>query len=87
MVDELREIFERVQQQPEAVQRQIAVLIEQALAQVQESDALPDTARESYAGAWSDLPEDDEFETLDKLRHESPPSPPVEEQLRWLDEP
>jgi hypothetical protein len=84
MVDELREIFERVQQQPEAVQRQIAVLIEQALEQA--SGIAADDARESYAGAWSDLPEDDEFETLDKLRHESPPSPPVEEQLRWLDE-
>jgi len=29
------------------------------------------------AGAWSDLP-DDMFEELDKIRHSSPPTPPIE---------
>lgn len=79
MVDKLREAVERAQQQPEAVQRRIAALIEQALAQSPLSDASPDDTRESYAGAWSDLPEDDEFETLNRLRHESAPTPPISE--------
>ncbi len=81
MVDELSELVARVRQQPEAVQRHIAEVIQKALEQAQIEDAL-----DSYAGAWSDLPEDDEAETLDRLRHESPPTPPLEDQLRWLDE-
>lgn len=81
MVDQLRELVQRVQQQPEAVQRRIAELIEQALEQAQSGIVLG-----NYAGVWSDLPDDDEAETLDQIRHASPPTPPVEEQLRWLDE-
>lgn len=81
MVDQLLELVERVRQQPEAVQRHIAELIEQALKQAQVGEGLS-----SYAGAWSDLPEDDEAETLDQIRQSSPPTPPMDEQLRWLDE-
>jgi hypothetical protein len=86
MVDELSTLVERVRQQSETVQRHIAALIEQALEQAQADESMRDQAPESYAGAWSDLPDDDEFDTLDKLRHETPPSPPVEEQLAWLDD-
>jgi hypothetical protein len=30
------------------------------------------------AGAWSDLPEDDEAETFYRMRHETEPSAPIE---------
>ncbi len=30
------------------------------------------------AGAWSDLPEDDEAETFYRMRHETAPSAPIE---------
>ena len=81
MIDELREAIERLRQQPEAVQRHIAELIQQALQEAQTGDA-PD----SYAGAWSDLRDDDEFGYFDRIRHEVAPTPSMDEQLAWLDD-
>jgi hypothetical protein len=51
-------------------------------------DALPPSVRAALAlaGAWSDLQHDDEFMALDRIRHESTPTPSLEEQLTWLDE-
>lgn len=48
---------------------------------------LPKPVRDALGaiGAWSDL-KDDEFEALDRIRHESMPTPPVDEQLAWLDD-
>lgn len=86
MLDELREILERVQQAPEAEQRLIAQLVQMELERARQDAALPIELRDSYAGAWADLPEDDELETLDRLRHEASPTPPLDEQLRWLDD-
>ena len=81
MIDELREAIERLRQQPEAVQRHIAELIQQALQGAQTGDAPG-----SYAGAWSDLRDDDEFDYFDRTRHEVAPTPPMDEQLAWLDD-
>ncbi len=39
----------------------------------------------SLAGSMPDLPDDAE-ETLLRWRHETPPTPPLDEQLRWLEE-
>ena len=53
------------------------------------SDAtLPASVRRALAlyGAWSDLQDDDELAFFDRIRHETPPSPPMDEQLAWLDE-
>ncbi len=86
MVDELRRIFERAQQLPEDVQRHIAALLQSELDQAQQDSESLIEPRTSYAGAWSDLPEDDEVEALDRMRHAVPPTPPLDEQLRWLDE-
>ena len=41
----------------------------------------------ALSGAWFDLQPDDEFTYFERIRHETPPSPPMEEQLAWLDEP
>lgn len=40
----------------------------------------------SLGGAWSDLQHDDEFAYFERIRHEVPPAPPVDEQLAWLDD-
>lgn len=50
------------------------------------NERLPKPVRDALAlaGAWSDL-KDDEFEALDRIRHESKPTPPMDEQLAWLD--
>ena len=41
---------------------------------------LPDTVRDalSLAGAWSDLDWEETVEALDRIRHESRPTPPIE---------
>lgn len=68
MIDELRALFERALQQPESVQRHIAELAQQELEQAQQEATRPREALDSYAGAWSDLPEDGEIEALYQLR-------------------
>jgi len=45
---------------------------DQAVADQEVQDAL------SLAGAWSHLDWDDMLETLDQIRHESKPTPPIE---------
>ena len=43
--------------------------------------AISDTATEaalSVIGAWSDLDWDETVEALDRIRHETPPTPPIE---------
>lgn len=46
-----------------------------------ESATLPDTVRDalSLAGAWSDLDWDETVAALDRIRHESKPTPPIAE--------
>lgn len=39
---------------------------------------LAGNAWQDPAGAWSDLPEDDEFAAFGRMRHEVPPSAPIE---------
>lgn len=86
MIDELCLAFEQARERPEDVQRQIAALVRETLERAQRDAERPSEPRASYAGAWSDLPEDDEVAALDRMRHEVPPTPPMDEQLRWLDE-
>lgn len=45
------------------------------------SDILPPTVDEalSLAGAWSDLDWDEMYEALDRIRHESEPTPPIDD--------
>ncbi len=45
-----------------------------------QSTTLPDTVRDalSLAGAWSDLNWDETVEALDRIRHDSKPTPPIE---------
>ncbi len=43
----------------------------------------------NLAGAWRDMPDtfDEMLDALDRLRHESPPSSAMDDQLAWLDDP
>lgn len=85
MIEELRRVIAQVEQQPEDVQRHIAEMVRQELDHACQGQTSA-VARTSYAGAWSHLPEDDELETLDRQRHVVPPTPPVDEQLQWLED-
>lgn len=60
-------------------QEELALYIE-ALRQAHgvDTQASPsDQAWQDPAGAWSDLPEDDEAETFYRMRHETEPSAPI----------
>lgn len=44
-----------------------------------------DAVRRSFAGIWRDLPDDMEG-TLLRWRHEAAPTPPIDDELRWMEE-
>jgi hypothetical protein len=97
MIERLQRALEHVEDLSPEAQDDLAQQIEEltepledfpALNDQAAGDTLPQTVRDALAlaGAWSDLQGDDEFEALDRIRHESKPSPPMDEQLAWLDE-
>ena len=82
-IDRLHRALEYIDELPPELQEQLAEIIEQ------HTEPL-DMPLESLAGAWSNLPDTfdemlDTLDTLDKIRHASPPTPPIDEQLAWLD--
>ena len=80
MIERLRRALEHIEEVPEEVQDELATEIELY------TDIPGDQLQQALAviGAWRDLPDDME-ETLLRWRRESPPSPPMDEQLSWLD--
>lgn len=96
MIERLQRALEHVEELSPEAQEDLAQQIEEMtepLSDLPESqgppaeDALPKPVRDALAlaGAWSDLQDDGEFEALDRIRHASNPTPPIEEQLAWLD--
>ncbi|HEX6817368.1 MAG TPA: hypothetical protein VF120_03275 [Ktedonobacterales bacterium] len=80
MVERLQRALEHIDELPPELQEPLAELIEQHTAPA----LLP---LDALAGAWNDLPDtfDEMLDTLDHLRHASPPTPPIEEQFAWMD--
>lgn len=82
MIDRLQRNLTDLERLTPDEQEEIALYIE-VLRSAHGREALP-TERElaqpwqDPAGAWSDLPEDDEAETFSRMRHETAPSAPVE---------
>ena len=72
----LQRALQRIDEVPAEQQDEIAALIEDALA--------PYLDRPSYAGVFAGLLPDDAEEQLLQLRHASPPSPPLADQLHGL---
>ncbi len=97
MIERLQRALEHIEELSPAAQEDLAQQIEEMTeplthlptpSQTPGDEALPPSVRTALAlgGAWSDLQDDDEFAFFDRIRHESKPSPPMEEQLAWLDE-
>lgn len=99
MIERLQRALEHIDELSPAAQEDLAQQIEEMTeplmhlptstsSQAPGDEALPPSVRAALAlgGAWSDLQDDDEFAFFDRIRHESKPSPPMEEQLAWLDE-
>lgn len=92
MIERLRRALEHIDELPPDVQEEIAALIEESAAPIEiqswisdyQSDSseaeLSQTVRGALAviGAWRDMQDDDEFAALDRIRHESVPTPSIE---------
>jgi hypothetical protein len=80
MIDRLQRALEYVESLPPDIQEQLAEIIEQHTQPV-------DIPLERLAGAWSDLPDtfDEMLDALDRIRHATPPTPPIAERLAWMD--
>src|SRR5579859_4168171 len=96
MIERLQRALEHVEELAPAAQEDVATLIEELTEPLEvtparrsgsdEEEHLPKSVRDALAlgGAWSDLQGDDEFVALDRIRHDRPPSVPMDEQLAWL---
>ncbi len=78
MIDRLQRALEHIEELPPEIQEGLAEQIEQYIEPL-------DMPTGSLAGSMPDLPDDAE-ETLLRWRRETPLTPPIEEQLRWLGE-
>lgn len=78
MIERLQRAMEHIEEVSPEIQEQLAAIIE-------ENTEPLEVGRDNLAGSMPDLP-DDMFETLLRMRREAPPSPPMDEQLSWLDD-
>lgn len=97
MIERLQRALEHVEELSAEAQLELAQQIEALSAPLENlptlhtmpaDEALPQSVRVALAlgGAWSDLQDDDEFAAFERMRHEVAPTPPMDEQLAWLDE-
>jgi hypothetical protein len=85
----LQRALKHVEELPPELQEEIAQIIEDntvplepASSTAEQPDCahLPPSVRAALAvaGAWADMQDDDEFTALDRIRHESKPTPPAQ---------
>jgi hypothetical protein len=97
MIERLQRALEHLEELSPEAQQDLAQQIEELTAPLEDVPALrtlppegdePASVRAALAlgGVWSDLQGDDEFAALDHIRHEATPTPPLDEQLTWLDD-
>ena len=91
MIERLQRALEHIEELSPTAQEDLAALIEEQVLPL--TDALPESDAPSHAsneqlpkririalaaiGSARDLQDDDEFAALDRIRHESTPTPPV----------
>lgn len=88
MIERLQRALKHVEELPPELQEEIAQIIEDNTEPLQPPPAveqpdyahLPPSVRAALAvtGVARDLQGDDEFAALDRIRHESKPTPPIE---------
>jgi hypothetical protein len=100
MIERLQRALEHVEELSPDEQEEIARLIEERTEPIEPipessqsslrpgEEHLPKRVRDALMaiGSARDLQGDDEFDALDRIRHESKPSPPMDEQLAWLND-
>jgi len=88
MIERLQRALEHIEELSPEMQEEIAARIEEMTEPLEEVAApvrvidpnLPKAVRDALAvaGVARDLQYDDEFEALDRIRHESAPTPPID---------
>jgi len=81
MIGRLQRTFEELEQLPREAQEEVAAQIEALLAEMK-SAGHPRPHQPSALdriGVWSDIPWEQMEEDLDTIRHESQPTPPIDE--------
>src|SRR5690242_1584032 len=102
MIERLQRALEHVEELSPDEQEEIERLIEEQTEPIEPipespqsalrpgEEHLPKRVRDALMaiGSWRDLPDsfDEMLDALDRIRHESKPSPPMEEQLAWLND-
>lgn len=97
MIERLRRALEHIEELSPEAQEDLAQQIEELTEPLETmpvsresaiDETLPPLVRRALAlgGAWRNLQGDDEFAALDRIRHGAAPTPPIDEQLSWLDE-
>lgn len=92
MIDRLRHALDHIEELSPDLQEELAVQIEEMTETLEEpseqrlspaEERLPRRLRAALSaiGSWRKLQDDDEFEALDRIRHESRPTPPIEDEL------
>lgn len=95
MIERLQRALEHLDELPPSAQEEIATEIEERTSAVHlipsearqttlNREDLPQTVRDALAvaGVARDLQDDDEFAALDRIRHESVPTPPIKRETR-----
>ena len=95
MIDRLRQALEHIEELSPELQDELAMQIEEMIEPVdQRATPRPAPIDEhlprhiamalSAIGSWRKLQDDDEFEAIDRIRHESQPSLPIADELADL---
>ena len=81
MIERLHRIVEELGQLPSEEQEELAAQIEAQLVERKRERRVQPGKQSALdlIGAWSDLPWEPMEETLDRIRHESQPTPPIDE--------
>jgi len=80
ITERLHRTIEELEHLPPEAQEEAATQLEALLRREQHPSATTSTGRSTLdlIGAWSDIPWDEMEAELDRIRHESPPTPPID---------
>lgn len=81
MIERLHRTIEALEQLPPEVQEEAAARLEALLSEKRSEGQSLQQKRSALdlIGSWSDIPWDEMEEALDRIRHESEPTPPIDE--------
>lgn len=81
MIERLHRTIDALEQLPPDVQEEAAARLEALISEKQSEGHGAQQKRSALdlLGSWSDIPWDEMEQALDRIRHESEPTPPIDE--------